>query len=110
MWTLQTAFNHNSYKSNETVGIFLKTIFPDSQIDDRFQYGKKKTAYFSVCGIAEYLKSLIINDIRNFFNILFDESLKKKYKAKQMDFHVRFWKEDNLVTHCLGSFYGTWCL
>ena len=30
MWTIQTVVNHNSYKSNETVGLLFKAIFPDS--------------------------------------------------------------------------------
>ena len=30
MWTIQTIVNHNSYKSNETVGPLFKAIFPDS--------------------------------------------------------------------------------
>ena len=55
-------------------------------------------------GIAEYLRSLIISDIKGYFVILFDESLNKKSQAKQMDFHVRYWS-DKVITSYLGSVF-----
>ena len=78
MWTIQTVVNHNSYKSNKTVGALFKAMFPDSKIAEKFTCGERKTAYFTVFGIAEYLRSLIISDIKGYFVILFDESLNKK--------------------------------
>ena len=47
-WTIQTAVNHNSYKSNETVGPLFKAMFPDSKIAEKFTCGERKTAYFTV--------------------------------------------------------------
>ena len=104
MWTIQTVVNHNSYKSNETVGPLFKAMFPDSKIAEKFTCGERKTAYFTVFGIAEYLRSLIISDIKGYFVILFDESLNKKSQAKQMDFHVRYWS-DKVITRYLGSVF-----
>ena len=62
--TIQTVVNHNSYKSNETVGLLFKAMFPDSKIADKFSCGERKTAYFTVFGIAEYLRSLIISELK----------------------------------------------
>ena len=104
MWTIQTVVNHNSYKSNETVGPLFKAMAPDSKIAEKFTCGECKTAYFNVFGIAEYLRSLIISDIKGYVVILFDESLNKKSQAKQMDFHVRYWS-DKVITHYLGSVF-----
>ena len=104
MWTIQTVVNHNSYKSNETVGPLFKAMFPDSKIAEKFTCGERKTAYFTVFGIAEYLRSLIISDIKGYFVILSDESLNKKSQAKQMDFHVRYWS-DKVITRYLGSVF-----
>ena len=47
-WTIQTVVNHNSYKSNETVGPLFKAMFPDSKIAEKFTCGERKTAYFTV--------------------------------------------------------------
>ena len=43
MWTIQTVVNHNSYKSNETVGPLFKAMFPDSKIAEKFICGERKT-------------------------------------------------------------------
>ena len=105
LWTMQTVVNHNSYKSNENISELFKTMFPDSKIAEKFTCGERKTAYFTVFGIAEYLRSLIINDIKSYFVIMFDESLNKKSQSNQMDFHVRYWKGDKVITHYLGSVF-----
>lgn len=105
LWTIETVINHNSYKSNESVGKLFQTMFPDSQIAQKFTCGERKTAYFTVFGIGEYLKSLILNDIKGYFVILFDESLNKKSQKKQMDFHVRYWTNDKVITRYLGSVF-----
>ena len=63
LWTFHTIVNHNSYKSNESTSKLFKMMFLDSKIAEKFHCGERKTAYFTVFGIAEYLKSSIVNDM-----------------------------------------------
>ena len=38
-----------------------------------------------------------------FYVLLFDESLNKKTQEKQLDFHLRFWKNGNVESHYFTS-------
>lgn len=105
LWTLQTVVTHSSYKSNDISSAIFKVMFPDSKIASKFTCGERKTAYMTVFGIAEHLKSLLLQDIHGYFVVLFDESLNKKAQAKQMDFQIRYWSCDKVVTRYLGSVF-----
>lgn len=63
LWAFHTFATHNSYKSNETIGNLSKLMFPDSKIAKKSQCEERKAAYFTVFGIAEFLKSLIVKDV-----------------------------------------------
>jgi hypothetical protein len=64
-----------------------------------------KTAYLCMFGLAEYFKDQLLKNVSSssYFVILFDEILDKKNQKKQMDVHVRFWNNNTVVTHYLGS-------
>ena len=68
-------------------------MFPDSKIVDKFACGERKTSYMCCFGIAEHIKNTLIQEINSYFVIMFDESLNKTTQAKQMEMHVRYWKD-----------------
>lgn len=103
LWTLKTVTAHNSYKSNENVGKVLQAMFPDSEIAAKFSCGEKKTAYISMFGLAEHFMELLKKEVSGCFVILFDESLNKKTQQQQMDIHVPYWKDIEVITRYLGS-------
>ena len=103
LWTLHTVSAHYSYKSNENVGKVFQAMFPDSVIASKFSCGEKKTAYLCVFGVADHFKETLMDEIKGYFVILFDESLNKKSQQKQMDIHVRYWNGENVTTRYLGS-------
>ena len=89
MWTIQTVVNHNSYKSNETVGPLFKAMFPDtvkSQLSERrlsestglFE-DDGRSRLFSLLSIAIKLPIIRISIIRNiqFFKVIRRSRLKK---------------------------------
>lgn len=103
LWTLRTVTAHNSNKSNEHITEIFKAMFPDSQIAAKFTCGEKMTAYMSVFGLSEHFIALLKEEVNGCFAILFDESLNKKTQQQQMDIHIRYWKDNNVVTRYLGS-------
>lgn len=106
LWALQTVTAHN--KSNEHVAAIFKAMFPRQPI---LRAEKKDTAYISVFGLAEDFIGLFKNDVNNSFVILFDESLNKKTQQQQMDIHIRYWKDNQVVSRYLGSeFLGNYKL
>jgi hypothetical protein len=74
-------------------------MFPDSEIAKKFTCGEKKCAYLACYGLAPHFSDLMREQIRDrdAYVLLFDESLNKKMKRKQMDLHVRFWGDDHKV-------------
>ncbi len=82
-------------------------MFPDSIIAKHFQCGDAKCAYMAAFGIAPYLQDNLRNQIidQHYFVLLFDESMNKKNQGKQLDFHVRFWDNDNVISHYYQSHF-----
>ncbi|KAK0144411.1 hypothetical protein N1851_017231 [Merluccius polli] len=105
LWCLNTAAKHNSYNSNEGIGAGFASMFTDSQIASSFACGKDKTAYMIGFGIAPHFKKLLTNSVNDSgpFVLMFDESLNQSLKKKQMDIHVRFWKDDRVTSSYFGS-------
>ena len=70
-------------------------MFPDSQVAKSFQLSKTKCAYYVVFGLAQYLKELLVKDIKlsPFYLLSFDESLNNKLQEEQMDISIRFWDD-----------------
>lgn len=105
LWCLNTAAKHHSYASNEGIGELFQNMFTDSDIAKSFACGKDKTAYILRFGIGPHFKKLLVSQINDAgpFVLMFDESLNKSVKKKQLDIHVRVWKDDRVTSSYFGS-------
>ena len=104
LWCLNTVTRHQSYKSNEGIGDLFRAMFPDSDSAHTFACGSDKTAYISKFGIAPYISEQLVADAnKGAFVLMFDESLNRTTKTKQMDLHVRYWCEDHVQSRYAGS-------
>ncbi|XP_062864866.1 uncharacterized protein LOC134326630 isoform X2 [Trichomycterus rosablanca] len=107
MWVLHTVMRHNSFKSNEEISEVFAAMFPDSQLAKSFSCGENKTAYIAKYGIASFIKKELSRSVSEKpYVIMFDESMNKTTKNKQMDLHLRFWTtDDETGTHHVISRY-----
>ncbi|KAK7877584.1 hypothetical protein WMY93_031716 [Mugilogobius chulae] len=105
IWVLKTMTDHHSYTSNMDIGDVFKTMFPDSQIASTFTCGKDKTSYIVNFGLAPFITTKLTEQINKSpcFTIMFDESLNKTTKNKQLDLHIRFWENDMVQSRYFGS-------
>ncbi|XP_077085755.1 uncharacterized protein LOC143737776 isoform X2 [Siphateles boraxobius] len=103
LWVLHTVTRHQSYSANEEIGELFQTMFPDSDIAKSFRCGKDKTSYITRFGIADFIKRELISKITGPFVLMFDESLNRTTKTKQLDLHVRFWEAGQVQSRYLGS-------
>ena len=83
--------------SSANTGELFKTMFPDSQIAQKFNCGQTKCSYLITHGLATYfhdrmLASLKDGDVK--YVISFDESLNRTQQQEQMDVIVRFWDNE----------------
>ena len=97
LWCLHTAEKHHSLNSNENLADVFRAMFPDSDIAKTFACGKDKSGYIIRFGLAPYFKQELINTINKAgqFVLMFDESLNKSTKKKQL-VHIRFWEDDRV--------------
>lgn len=96
--------SHQSFRSNEGIDDLFKVMFPDSLLAQTLAYFcKAKTRYVVAFGLAPYFKKQLIAEVQcsGTFIVMFDESLNHTTKNKQLDIHVRFWKNVQL------RFYGS---
>lgn len=105
IWVLRTVTSHQSYRSNDRIDDLFNAMFPDSMLAQSFTCGKDKTRYVAAFGLAPYFKKELIAEVNSSgtFIVMFDESLNHTTKNKQLDLHVRFWKND----HVQSRFYGS---
>ncbi|RXN38512.1 hypothetical protein ROHU_001041 [Labeo rohita] len=86
---------------------------PDTQkaeLAKSFTCGENKTAYVAKYGIASFIKKELSCSVSEKpYVVMFDESLNKTTKNKQMDLHLRFWTtEDETGTHyVISRYYGS---
>ena len=101
--SLKVVNDHQSFKSCEDNAYAL--MFPDSSIAKAFQCGESKTKYLTVFGIAPYFMNELKKRVKDqdAYVLLFDESLNKELKQKQLDIHVRYWNGDEVATEYLTS-------
>ena len=82
-------------------------MFPDSEIAGRFACSERKMAYLCTFGIAPYFKSLLTVQVRREarFVLLFDESMNKTTKSKQLNLRARFFNDrtGQVVTRYISS-------
>ena len=105
IWTLRTVYSHQSFSSNDNIGEILKAMFPSCNALKVFTCGQDKTAYVAKHGLAPFFKDSLREKFltRAPFTLLFDESLNKVTKNKQLDVHVIFWDGDLVKTRYYGS-------
>ena len=97
LWAIKTVMSHYSMNSSANTSELFKTMFPDSQIAQKFNCGKTKCSYLITHGLATYfhdrmLASLKDGDVK--YVISFDESLNRTQQQEQMDVIVRFWDNE----------------
>ena len=92
--------SHYSCNSSERSGKLFSSMFPDSALARNFACGATKSRYMITFGLAPYFLDALKDKVKlsSDYVLLFDESLNKKNKMKQMDFHVRFWNENIVQT------------
>lgn len=105
LWALKVITSHFSYNSCKDINLLMQKMFPDSIIAKQFTCADKKCAYLCCFGIAPYFKSLLTQNVKqqDGFVLLFDETLNIKLQVKQMDYYVRIWENDAVVTKYIDS-------
>ncbi len=108
MWVLKTISEHHSYTSNENITEIFKTMFPDSEVCSYILVWRKQQniyAYITKFGLAPFITKELTDQVNmaNGFVVMFDESLNKMTKSKQLDLHIRYWVDDHVQSRYLGS-------
>ena len=106
IWAMKTVDCHYSFKSSEGTADMFKMMFPDSDIAKQFQCAETKCRYLTTFGIAPHFLDLLTKKVKgdeSGFVLLFDESLNAELQKKQLDFHLRSWHHDRVVSRYFGS-------
>ena len=76
--------------------IFLKSMFPNSEIAKTFKLSKTKWGYLISYGLAPFFEDILLKSINTspYFVILHDESMNEILQNVQMDLQARYW-DDN---------------
>eukprot|EP00745_Piridium_sociabile_P000847 TRINITY_DN105482_c0_g1_i2.p1 TRINITY_DN105482_c0_g1~~TRINITY_DN105482_c0_g1_i2.p1 ORF type:complete len:164 (+),score=26.42 TRINITY_DN105482_c0_g1_i2:405-896(+) len=95
LWVMKCVTSHYSMNSCEGVAKLYQAMFPDSDIAARFSCGETKASYMCNFGLSPYFASNLTRDVKAASNyvLMFDESLNHDMQEKQMDVHLRFWKD-----------------
>ena len=99
MYAFKLVASHSSMNFSNKSGELFAAMFPDSEIAKGFKMSNDKAAYIINHGLGPYYERNI-NDIMcnsEFLVAQFDESLNKVSQRGQMDLHVRYIDDDNLV-------------
>jgi hypothetical protein len=103
-WSLKTIDSNFSFSSNSDLNFVLNKMFPDEQMISNFKCGETKSMYISIFGLAPYFQRILVQKVkREMYVLLFDESFNSEIKKKQMDFMVRYWDGDTVVTRYFDS-------
>lgn len=99
LFALKLVAGHTSLRFAEDLNLLLRTAFPDSELIRGFQMSDDKAAYVICHGLAVFFERKNSSSIANskFLVAQFDESLNKISQRSQMDLHIRFINDDNLV-------------
>ena len=100
LWTLKSVMSHFSLNSAQDIMEIFKPMFPDSNIAQGMSCGETKLSYLITFGIAPYFKQLLIDDLKKApcFVVLLDELLNTALHQEEMDYLVRYFKDDHIVT------------
>ena len=82
-------------------------MFPNSSIAQHMSCGPTKLSYLISFGIAPYFRELLLADIKkaSCFVVSFDESYNHELQKEQMDFTVRYFKNDKVESRYLTSLF-----
>jgi len=107
LWTVKVMTSHYSYKSSDNVAALFGRMFPDSATVAQFTCGERKCAYVACFGIVPYFKQQLVKDIKQLDGcvLMFAESANKATQTKQMDIHLRFWKNQQVESRYLTSHF-----
>ena len=105
LWAVKSVILHFSYSSICDIVDVFKAMFPDSKIAQGMSCGPTKLSYLITFGIAPYFKQLLVEDLKKApcFVVLFDKSLNTELHQEQMDFTVRYFKNDQVIIRYLSS-------
>lgn len=96
--------------SNKGISKLFKVMFSDSEIATTFTCGKNKTSYITKLGLAPYITNELIKDVNEAnggFVAMFDESLNKTAKTKQLDIHLGHWSGDHVASRSWIPIHGS---
>lgn len=96
-WCILGVQQNLSLRSLEAAVDLSTELHSDSQVKPKL--GKDKARYIVTHGIAPVLSDQLLREVKKspFCCILFDEALNKVSQRGQLDFHIRFWNEENMV-------------
>src|SRR3989441_242053 len=97
LWAMKIVMNHMSYRSCLDISQLFQTMFPDSEVAQKFTMSKTKAAYSIVHGLAPYFREKLDEEIKKcpLFVACFDEAFNRIAQRGQMDIVIRYWSEDN---------------
>ena len=102
---MKSVMSHFSYSTTCDIVDVFKAMFPDSNIAQEMSCGTTKLSYMIIFAIAPYFKQLLVEDLKKApcIIVLFDESLHTEFHQRQMEFTVRYLKNDQVMTRYLSS-------
>lgn len=105
IWAMKSVLAHFSYNSGRDIGNVFRAMFPDSEIARNYKCASTKQAYLACFGLAPYFRDKLIDKIRaaTCYVVSFDESVNSICQEGQMDFLIRYFGTDRVVTEYLDS-------
>lgn len=96
---LKVVDTHVSVRSADLNGDIYREMFPDSEIARGYKMSKDKIGYMLTYGLGEYYSEKATDTVLSAdqFVVMFDESLNKVSAKCQMDLHVRYINDKNMV-------------
>ena len=107
IWALKSVMSHFSYNSAHDITDIFKAMFPDSSIAQHMSCGPPKLSYLISFGIAPYFRDLLLADLKqtSCFVVSFDESFNHELQKEQMDFTIRYFKNNKVENRYLTSLF-----
>ena len=105
--TLKNVLSSFSYRSCDGLSDLFSSMFPDSEIAQKFSLGKDKCGYYINYRFAPYFRSILAKNLKDsdFFSVSFDESLNSVLQMGQMDVVVSFW--DNTLNRVCARYLNS---
>ena len=90
---------HAPVRSADRNGDIYRAMFPDSEIARGYKMSKDKIGYVLTYGLGQYYQEKATDTVLSaeLFVAMFDESLNKVSPKCQMDLHIRFINDKNMV-------------